>query len=460
MNNVINNEIHSNMNTLKHLFYLVLITLTVISCARDYDAPPIPEPIYKGTANITIAQLKQKYINTVSGAPSLIDVDYVFKAYVVGNDESGNIFKQVYVEDESGAINIGVDQSGIYTTLRVGQEVYINVHGFSMVNYGGELQIGYNATNANRIPWEIFKERIGLNSWPNPTNAIPTVVKLSELNETMANKLVRIDNIYFVNGGKNNFTTGNATTNEPIKDGDGKSLDVRSSSFATFAADKLPEGGGSIVGVLGRFNGAWQLFIRTTADLISFGGPLPPPTGPEVPPVGIVFSETFGNGSYTTIDTRLKIADFTDFDMKSPVVYTDPTNNADIRSTTTINAHVWLPASKDAGLTISGIKTSGISNPVLTFDVAASVSTSAGAVSSGNLNAMTVKCNGVTLTIPSTPVSAANGDGNKYYTFTLKNIPAVENLTLEFFANSTTGNDMGLRLDNIKIASDNSITLP
>lgn len=445
------------MNTLKHLFYLILVSLTVVSCTREYDAPPIPEPIYKGKANITIAELKQKYINTTSATPVFIEVDYVIKAYVVGNDVSGNIFKQLYIEDESGAINIGIEEPGLYTRFGVGQEVFINVHGLSMVNYGGELQLGFAGTNANRIPWLEFQQHINLNSWPNPAvNAVPEVVKMSALNSSMVNKLVRINEVYFVNGGKNTFTVP-LLGNEPIKDGDGNSLIVRTSTFASFARDVLPKGGGSIVGVLGRFGGAWQLIVRSPADLIAFGGPIPGPTGPVNPTAKVIFSETFGKGNYPSASAP-KIAAFTDFDEKPPVVYTDPTEGADIRSTSTMSPHVWFPANKDASLVISGINTSQDSHLVLTFQVAANVSTSPGAVPSGNLNAMTVKCNGVARTIPSTPVTGAN-DPNKFYTFTFKDIPSSPNLKLEFFANGATGNNMGLRLDNIKIVSDDSITL-
>lgn len=254
------------MKTTRNLFYWILIPLLALSCERDFDAPPIPNPKYTGDpANTTIAKLREVYASTTADAPSLIEPDFIIKATVTGNDISGNVYKQLYVEDNSGAINIGIDQNSMYTSLRVGQELFIRLQGLSMVRYGGELQIGYTGTNANRIPWEIFNAQAFPNEWPNVDNAQPTTVTLSSLTPDMVNKLIRLDNVYFANGGKNTFTTN---ANEPLKDANGKSIDVRTSSYSNFANDKLPEGSGTVIGLLGRFNGMWQLTLRSKDDVI------------------------------------------------------------------------------------------------------------------------------------------------------------------------------------------------
>ena len=44
---------------------------------------------------------------------------------------------------------------------------------------------------------------------------------------------------------------------------------------ADFAADKLPVGTGNVLAVLGRFNGSWQLTIRSAADCYGFDGEAP-----------------------------------------------------------------------------------------------------------------------------------------------------------------------------------------
>lgn len=270
------------MKTLKRLTYLLLVLFTVTSCERDYDAPPLNMPEYSGpAANTTLKQLKEKYATVTSAAPALIEESLVVKARVSANDISGNIFKQVIVQDETGGISMGVEQSSVYTTYRVGQEIFIDLKGLYVVNYGGALQIGYGNTNANRIPWEIFKEQVNLNAWPDSTLIVPTVISnFNDLKADMNNTVVQLDNVYFVNGGQSTFAVNESTTSQTLKDANGNSVDVRTSSYANFANDKLPSGTGTLIGVISSYNGSWQLTIRSKYDIKTFSGEAPiPPAG-------------------------------------------------------------------------------------------------------------------------------------------------------------------------------------
>ncbi|MDO5664994.1 MAG: DUF5689 domain-containing protein [Bacteroidia bacterium] len=291
------------MKIYHYLLAIILFATTIVACERDYMAPPLSEPEYKGqSANITIAKLKSQYAAIKD--PTLIDVDYILKAYVAGNDESGNIYKQLYIQDETGGINMGVDQNSMYTEFRVGQEVYVSLKGLYMVKYGDQLQIGYGNTNANRIPWETFNYYIFKNKWPNESNVVPKVIKLSELSDNLVNTLVQLDNVYFADGGKLNFSEPDATTNRTLKDGNGNSILVRNSNYATFANDLLPDGAGTIVGILSKFRSDWQFYIRTIDDVKNFGQPIPgggDQGGGTPQPSGTIFSETFGTslGNFT-----------------------------------------------------------------------------------------------------------------------------------------------------------------
>ena len=264
------------MKTLKRLSYLLLIAILATSCERDYDAPPLNEPKYNGAApNITISGLKEKFATVTSNAPQLIEESLIVRARVGGNDISGNIYKQLIIQDETGGISIGVDQNSIYTTYRVGQEVFLDLKNLYIVNYGGELQIGQGTTQANRIPWVNFKDHAHLNEWPDSTLVAPKVVGIKDLKVDMNNTVVQLDNVYFVNGGKSTFAINETTTSQTLKDKDGNSIDVRTSSFSTFAKDILPSGTGTLIGVLGRFNGNWQFTIRSKADVKDFNGETP-----------------------------------------------------------------------------------------------------------------------------------------------------------------------------------------
>ena len=120
------------MKLIQKIYTLPLLILAVLmtSCERDYDAPPLNEPVYTGAKpNTTLIQLKKRYSAATAETPIEIMEDYVVKAYITGNDESGNIFKQIIVQDATAALPIQLDQGSVYATYRRGQEVFINLKG-------------------------------------------------------------------------------------------------------------------------------------------------------------------------------------------------------------------------------------------------------------------------------------------------------------------------------------------
>ncbi|MDD4800547.1 MAG: DUF5689 domain-containing protein [Proteiniphilum sp.] len=447
---------HLDMKFCSFLLGIILASF-LLSCDRDFEAPPLTEPVYTGAdANITIARLKQLYA-TVSN-PALIDVDYTIRATVTGNDISGNIYKQLYLQDETGGINIGVDQNSIFTEYRVGQEVFVNLKGLYMISYGGQLQIGYGQTNANRIPWEVFSFYTHKNGWPKAENAQPRTITLDQVNESMVNTLIKLENVYFPDGGKLPFSESDATTNRTLKDGAGRSIIVRNSNYASFAADMLPKGGGTVIAILSKFRTDWQLYLRTVDDCQNFGQPIPEEGG-EIPPNPghtIYYSETFGTAD---VSARPSIADYNGWDNKS-VKYSDASGSVSVRTTKTFNTpHLWFPASKDGYLTIGDINTSAGAGEKLAlhYELTANLYDEG---SQMNLNAMAVTVDGKEMPVPDKVVSKANNDNNKVYTITLTDIPAKEGLKVEFHAKASL-NTCGLRLDNISIttASDEAIVI-
>ena len=115
------------MKTLKYFLFLFLISFVAVSCdERDVDMPfpKLPVPEYKGDpANITIKELKDKFnANTLT----LIEDSLIIEARVVGNDISGNIYKQMIVQDEEGyGIVLSIDFTGSFGLNPVGQKMFI-----------------------------------------------------------------------------------------------------------------------------------------------------------------------------------------------------------------------------------------------------------------------------------------------------------------------------------------------
>ena len=83
-----------------------------------------------GEANTTIADLKTKYAGIVSSNKAEeVQENLVISGVVVGDDESGNIYKNLYVNDGSGTLVVGINATGLYAFLPVGQKIAINCKG-------------------------------------------------------------------------------------------------------------------------------------------------------------------------------------------------------------------------------------------------------------------------------------------------------------------------------------------
>ncbi|WCT11571.1 fimbrillin family protein [Mucilaginibacter jinjuensis] len=168
-------------------------------------------------------------------------------------------------------------------------------------------------------------------------------------------------------------------------------------------------------------------------------GSTTPPTGVET----VLFTETFGTG---TASTKPKVSAYTAWDNAS-FTFTDTYGNADLRTISTYpnDIHVWLPATKDASLKIAGIPVTGYTKLKLKYDLAPNAPS---ASSTSDFNVITVKVNGVSIAVPSSPVTNANN--NKFTTIELSDITPQATNTIEFMGSATT-NTLGMRLDNVVI---------
>lgn len=160
------------------------------------------------------------------------------------------------------------------------------------------------------------------------------------------------------------------------------------------------------------------------------------------PPNGnVVFLETFGTTAPSS-NPRAKINEYTGYDNGSPVTFTYTTTDyADLRSTSSLNSHVWFPANKETDLVISNIPTSGFVDLKLSFDIATNATSS-------NLNKVIVEVNDVPIQVPSVDITAQNTYSNSGdISFNSTNVTK-----LRFYytiANNPT--NFGYRLDNVKI---------
>ena len=268
---------------------MLFAALGITSCDDDWDTPPLAGPVATIEANTSIYDLKAKYwFDETNGVDTIGLTDegehIIIKGRVISSDASGNIYKNLVIQDETSAVTFSINQSSLYTDYRMGQEVVIDVTDMYLGKYAGLQQFGwpdYSDTygwQTTFMPLEHFQAHAQLNGLPEPAKMDTICTSISALPTTkegiikMQSQLVRFDGVSFENGGKATFAEYQKTTSQTISDGTA-SLTVRTSGYANFYGKTLPEGEGAIVGILGYFNGSWQLTLRSYEDCI-FGEPV------------------------------------------------------------------------------------------------------------------------------------------------------------------------------------------
>lgn len=314
------------MKLYKSLFAVLAVAATsgaFVSCDDDLDRPPVivPEATYK--ANTSIAEFKKLFWDAaVNNKPQTIPVNadgdsIILAGRVISSDQQGNVYQRIYVRDESGAMDFRIYGYDLYENYHMGQEVRINVTGLLVGGYGTQMQIGVWYTNPNTgttslggMDKEEFIKRAQRNGLPSATDAEPYTVTLSDLNSWINDQdkliawqcqLVKLENMTFEGGGEqawcNNPGT-TATTNRTLKDAQGNTITIRTSDKCKFAADILPKGTGSVIGILSYYKGTgnpmWQLYVMNPATDCIDGFEFV--NAPEGPTGDAIFSETFANG--------------------------------------------------------------------------------------------------------------------------------------------------------------------
>ena len=115
--------------------FALLISLTTWGCIdREFDEPPVGE-LPDLEANATIAQLKA--LHTLGGASNLVTEDWIVDGVVVADDESGNFFKNIVIQDETGGIAIRLNSTGLYNDFPVGRKAPAAVRQAFVIEWPG-----------------------------------------------------------------------------------------------------------------------------------------------------------------------------------------------------------------------------------------------------------------------------------------------------------------------------------
>ena len=266
------------------------------ACQGEWDEPslsklPFGNSSISDEGIITIAELKAMYPNVFASTDQnkLITEDIKIRGWVTGNDLGSNIYKQFILQDETGAIIVAVNQSGMSGFLALGQEIIIDLKDLYIGGYRKQPEIGqpYNGSSIGRMSKDIFDKHYRIIGTPDPSVITPIEFDEKMNKDENCGKLVIIRNVTFTDAnGTNTFAPGDGSAsvvggcvNRNIKINDEKSnVVIRTSTYAKFAALPLPYDNVNkkplkcnITGIATRYasgsNDTWQILIRKESDI-------------------------------------------------------------------------------------------------------------------------------------------------------------------------------------------------
>ena len=272
----------------RYMFLAIAITsMGLAACMdKDWEAPQFDEPLYgnnsimkeEGDKVITIGELKEKYsslINDSTDGVKEITDDWQLQVVVNGNDEGGNLYKQISVQDPTGAIIVGINGSNLYPYMPVGQQLLITLKGLHIGGYRKQAQIGalYKGSSIGRMDTDVWEQHVRLLK----EGEIEAKVDTVDFDEN-ADKYILSGRIVKLSG-----VTISGEGTQVLAPDDGSvalssncanrlinrksSLVLRTSSYSKFANRAIPKGKADVYGVCTRYNNTWQILMRTESDL-------------------------------------------------------------------------------------------------------------------------------------------------------------------------------------------------
>ncbi len=256
------------LNQIGLLVAFLALSLFMWSCVdQDFDEPPVPI-LPDISANTTIADLKA--LHTIGEQDRLIEEDIIINGIVVANDRSGNFFKNIILQDETGGIELRLNATGLYNDFPVGREVFVWCKDLYIGDFNGVIQL--NGSEGEGIEEVLIPRHVIAGEREEAVS--PGIVAIDDLSDDLISTLVQLENVQFEDSDVN-VTYADATdrlsVNLVIEDCNGSQIILRSSGFADFASELTPSGNGTLTAVYSVFGNTKQLYIRDLDDVIMNG---------------------------------------------------------------------------------------------------------------------------------------------------------------------------------------------
>ena len=260
------------------LFWLkkvLLLSAIVIffGCVKDRNYnPPKESCVTDLVSNTTYSEIKNLYTEGVIQ----IQDDLIIEGYVTSSDEAGNFFGSLHFQDKkdnpSEGLQIAFDLRESHLFYPVGSKLLIKLKGLYLGKQKGVYKLGgtfssFGNLSIGRLPANVVSQHL-FSSCDVLVSANPTLISLSTLDDSMVNTLVELNDVEIIEDELGlSFAEIKEETERTLIDCNDNEIVLLNSGYSDFQSVVLPEGNGSVVGVLIKDNDDYQIVIRDLDDI-------------------------------------------------------------------------------------------------------------------------------------------------------------------------------------------------
>lgn len=258
----------------KVICWLLLLSFVLAGCVNNRDFEALNASCTTELqANSSFSDIKALYM----GETIQIQEDLIIEGYVVSSDVTGNFFGVLHFQDTPSnpmeAFQIEIDLRDSHLFFAVGDNIRIKVKGLYLGRSKEVYKLGgvftsFGNISVGRLPSNAVFEHVFV-SCDGRQDIVPTIIDVSDLSNEIAGTLVQINNVEFSQDELGlSFALEREETIRTLIDCDDNEIEVRNSGFSDFQADLLPEGSGTITGLLIKENDDFYIQIRALDDIV------------------------------------------------------------------------------------------------------------------------------------------------------------------------------------------------
>ena len=264
-------KVAHHINNINVIFLLSILN---ISCgiSDDFEKPDTI-CLDSNSANTTYAQIRE-----LLHEDRIVQIheEWIVQGYIISSDREGNFFNTLHFQeevlDESGGMQLEMDLRDSYLFFPAGTKVFIKLHGLYISKSNETFKIGdinsnFGNETIGRLPAPVVTQHIML-SCKNTEIPASNLIELDSLHDGLINTLIELNDVEFtLEEPDSTYAEVEVESERILRDCRGNEIILQNSGYSNFQSDLLPEGRGSVSGVLLKDGKDYIVKIRSTQDI-------------------------------------------------------------------------------------------------------------------------------------------------------------------------------------------------